>query len=68
MCKQYTKTTSHILHCKKLGTSDDVKGFAIGSFLEHIVVERANDDLCCKNVKDTGLISTKPIDFKRNLP
>ena len=41
-----TKTTSRILHCKKLGTSDDVKGFAIGSFLEHIVVERANDDLC----------------------
>ena len=41
-----TKTTSRILHCKKLGTSEDVKGFAIGSFLEHIVVERANDDLC----------------------
>ena len=32
--------------CEKLGTSHDVKGFAIGSFLEHIVVERANDDLC----------------------
>ena len=26
--------------------SHDVKGFAIGSFLERIVVERANDDLC----------------------
>jgi len=24
----------------------DVKGFSIGSFLERIVVERANDDLC----------------------
>ena len=35
---------------KKLGTSHDVKGFAIGSFLERIVVERANDDLCLKNV------------------
>ena len=31
---------------KKLGTSHDVKGFATGSFLERIVVERANDDLC----------------------
>ena len=27
-------------------TSHDVKGFAIGSFLESTVVERANDDLC----------------------
>ena len=27
-------------------TSHDVKGFAIGSFLERIVVERANYDLC----------------------
>ena len=41
----------------KLGASHDVKGFAIGSFLERIVVERANDDLCLKNVKNAGLIS-----------
>ena len=34
------------LCCEKLGTSHDVKGFAIGSFLERIFVERANDDLC----------------------
>ena len=34
------------LCCEKLGTSHDVKGFAIGSFLERIVVKRANDDLC----------------------
>ena len=34
------------LCCKKLDTSHHVKGFAIGSFLERIVVERANDDLC----------------------
>ena len=34
------------LCCEKLGTSHDVKGFAIGSFLERIVVERENDDLC----------------------
>ena len=53
---------------KNLGTSHDVKSFAIGSFLEHIVVERANDNLCQKNVKNTGLISAKPINFKRNLP
>ena len=26
--------------------SHDVKGFAFGSFLERIIVERANDDLC----------------------
>ena len=31
---------------EKLDTSHDVIGFAIGSFLEHIVVERANYDLC----------------------
>ena len=30
----------------KLGTSHDLKGFAIGLFLEHLVVERANNDLC----------------------
>ena len=41
-----SETTSHRLCCAKLGTSHDVKGFAIGSFLECIVVERANDDLC----------------------
>ena len=34
------------LPCVKLGTSHDLKGFAIGLFLERIVVERANDDLC----------------------
>ena len=45
-CKQRPKTTRRTLCCEKLGTSHDVKGFAIGSFLERIVVERANDDLC----------------------
>ena len=39
------------------------KGFAIGSFLERIVVERVNDELCYKNVKKAGLINAKPIDF-----
>ena len=53
MCKQRPETTRGRLCCKKLGTSHDVKGFAIGSFLEGIVVERVNDDL----------ISAKPIDF-----
>ena len=56
-CKRRPETTRHRLCCEKLGTSHDVKGFAIGSFLEHIVVERANDDLCLKNVKKAGLIS-----------
>ena len=39
------------------------KGFAIGSFLERIVVERVNDDLSKKNVKNAGLIIAKPINF-----
>ena len=51
--KQHLETT----------TSHDVKGLAIGSFLEHIVVKRANDDLCWKNVKNAGLISAKPTNF-----
>ena len=41
--------------CEKLGTSHDDKCFAIGSFLERIVVERAKDDLCQKNIKTAGL-------------
>ena len=41
MCKQCPKTTRRTLCCEKLGTSHDVKGFAIGSFLERVVVERA---------------------------
>ena len=45
-CKQHPETTRHRLCCEKLGTSHDVKGFAIGSFLECVVVERANDNLC----------------------
>ena len=45
-CKQCPETTWRRLCCKKLGTSHDVKGLAIGSFLERIVVERANDNLC----------------------
>ena len=46
-CKQCSETTRRRLCCEKLGTSHDVKGFAIGSALERIVVERAkfNDDL-----------------------
>ena len=46
MWKQRPETTRHSLCCEELGTSQDVKGFAISSFLERIVVERANDDLC----------------------
>ena len=66
--KQCSETTSRKLRCEKLGTSHDVEGFATGSFLERIVVERANDNLCQKNIKNTGLIRAKPIDFLRNLP
>ena len=44
--KQCPETTRRRLCCEKLGTSHDVKVFAVGSFLEHIVVERANDVLC----------------------
>ena len=45
-CKQRPETTRCRLCCEKLGTSHNVKGFATGSFLERIVVERAIDDLC----------------------
>ena len=45
-CKQRPETTRRRICREKLGTSHDVKGFAIGSFLERIVVERANDNLC----------------------
>ena len=55
-CKRHPETTRCRLCCEKLGTSHDVKGFAIGSFLKRIIVERANDDLCQKNVKNAGLI------------
>ena len=41
-----SETTRRRLCREKLGTSHDVKGFAIDSVLERIVVERANDDLC----------------------
>ena len=44
-CKQRPETTRRQVCCKKLGTSHDVKGLAIGAFRERIV-ERANDDLC----------------------
>ena len=45
-CKQRPEITRCRLRCEKLGTSHDVEGFAIGSFLEPTVVERANFDLC----------------------
>ena len=45
-CKQRPETTRPRLCCEKLGTSHNLKGFVIGSLLERIVVERANDDLC----------------------
>ena len=39
--KQHPKTTRRKLCCKKLGTSHDVKSFAIGSILERFVVKIA---------------------------
>ena len=44
--------------------SHDIKSFAIGSFLDGtcIVIERANDYLCYKNIKNAGQIIAKPID------
>ena len=36
MCKQRSETTRRRLCCEKLGTSHDLKGFAIGSDLERI--------------------------------
>ena len=38
---KHPKTSRRRLCYEKLGISHDVKGFAIGSFLEHFVVERA---------------------------
>ena len=58
-CKQHPKTTRRRFCCEKLGTSCDAKGFAIGSFLECIVVERLQ---MMTSVRKT-LNSAKPIDF-----
>ena len=37
MSEQHPKTTRHKLCCEKLGTSHDVKSFALGSFFKHFV-------------------------------
>ena len=79
-----SETTRCRLCCEKLGTSHDVKGLAIGSVLDHIVVERAMMTSVKKNIKNAGLvwsISNKvfpennhkiglfwPIDFRLSLP
>ena len=46
MSKEGPKTTRRKLCCEKLGTSHDIKSFAIGSFLEHFVVKIANNYIC----------------------
>ena len=46
MSEQCPKTTTRILCWEKLGTSHDIKSFAISSFLEHFIVKIANDYLC----------------------
>ena len=56
-CKQHPKTTGRRFCCEKPGTSCDAKGFAIGSFLECIVVERLQ---MMTSVRKT-LNSTKPL-------
>ena len=79
MCKQRPKTTRHRLCCKKLGTSHNVKGFAIGSFLEHIVGLRKTDWFLAKfalkitTIADSFLVKFAPkipaksADFSANL-
>ena len=60
MRKQRPETTRCRSCCEKLGTNHDVKGFAIVSVLERIVVERAKfHDLCKKNIKNAGLWSAQ---------
>ena len=66
--EQHPKTTRRKLCFKKLGTSHNIKRFAIGSFLNGIVVERANDYLLLKKCKSSGQIIPKPINFYWNLP
>ena len=46
MSKEGLKTTRRKLCCEKLGTSHDIKSFAIGSFLERFVDKIAKDYLC----------------------
>ena len=46
MSEQCPQTTRRKLCCKKLGTSHDVKSFAIGSFFEQFVDKIANDYFC----------------------
>ena len=46
MSKEGPKTTRRKLCCEKLGTSQDIKSFAIGSFLERFVVKIAHNYIC----------------------
>ena len=60
MCKQHPKTT---------GVDYAVKDWALAMMLMALplvhfcVNERANDDLCEKNIKNADMISVEPIDF-----
>ena len=51
----------------KTGHWSWIKSFAIGSFLERLVVKIENDYLCQKNIEHARQISTKSIDFLWNL-
>ena len=59
MSEQRSKTTGRKLCCKKLGTSHDVKSFAIGSFLNALLSKLS----VLKNIKNSCQIGTKCIDF-----
>ena len=43
MSKEGPKPTRRKLCCEKVGTSRDIKSFAIGSYLERFVVKIANN-------------------------
>ena len=62
MREQLSKTTRCKLCCEKLGSSHDVKSFAIGSFLERFVVKisinyrSSSSEICPENSHEIGQI------------
>ena len=73
--KQRPESTRCRLCCENLGTSYNIEGFAIGSFLERTVVERSNNQRKTDRflAKFTLKIITKsavflPIAFRPSLP
>ena len=64
MSEQRPKTTRCKLCCKKLGTSRDVKGFAIGLFLKRFVGQIHACQMSAKSI-DVQKIPTKSAVFNR---